>query len=527
MPLTKESAAVEKRKLDEASSLISRLQNRLVEGVGSRTEAEAIRQKIVSLGGVVSQDVMNNAVKALTVSRNSQKRVGSLMTQTSEQPGGVGCDSGYTPSKTVPETWEALARDRLQIIHSEEEALKAAQTQKEKELREAQRRDMIAKRREKELDEKLEKMEPSFALGNTAWDNFGRRDQTLAKERNNQAAKAELARELKSAATKEQEQRRQQRRDYKQQGLYDPDALPHDRIDPVTGKPLHTALPDKYLEKMRQDQNKEHDWASEVPSRTETLQRAMLGLSQPVDTQTSGISNVTSSSTMPTRAGLKHATKVQAYQERAKAEKEELKNMSKVHKTQEAQNQELFSKANSAANLAKHDAMVVEVHAKKIQDEMELRQRREGGMELPTADEVAHSKKGAFTSTKAIDYSPEDERIPYNAKGASYIDQFGIEDEARLRRDRKHVTPLTEEEKRKMEKEFYYKRNPHKRPLSPTVAAIIENEKAASAKKTTRTPKTAPKSEAPTHIQGKEDFERLSAEEMKINALPCYIKPLI
>lgn len=526
MPLTKESAAVEKRKLDEASSLVSRLQNRLVEGVGSRTEAEAIRQKIVSLGGTVSQDVMNNAVKAVAVSRTSQNRIGSLMAQTSEQAKDLGCSSEYTPSKAVPDTWEALTRDRLKIIHSEEEEVKAVQSQKEKDLKEAQRRDMIAKRKERELEEKLEKMEPSFALGNTAWDNFGRRDQTLAKERNNQAAKAELAKELKSAAIKEQEQRRQQRKDYRQQGLYDSDALPHDRIDPATGKPLHTALPDKYLERMKQEACKEHDWVPDIPSRTETLQRAMLGLNQPTDIQASGVSNSISSGAMQTRAGFKHTTKVQAYQERARAEKEELKNMSKVYKTQEIQNQNLFSKANSTANIARHDAMVAEVHTKKIQDELELRQRREGGMELPTADEVAHSKKGAFTSTKPVEYSPEDERIPYNAKGASYIDQFGIEDEARMRRDRKHVTPLTEEEKRKLEKEFYYKRNPHKRPLSPTVAAIIENEKALSANKATRNPvKAAPNLDVP--LQRKEDFERLNSEEMKINALPCYIKPLI
>lgn len=526
MPLTRESAAVEKRKLDEASSLVSRLHNRLVEGVGSRTEAEAIRQKIISLGGTVSQDVMNNAVKAHTVSRNTQKRVGSLINQTSEHAEDFGRDPGYTPSKAVPDTWEALTKDRMKIIHSEEAALKAAQSQKEKDLKEAQRRDMIAKRKERELDEKLERMEPSFALGNTAWDNFGRRDQVLASERNNQVARAELAKQLKSAATKEQEQRKQEKRDYKQQGLYDPDALPHDRIDPVTGKPLHTALPDKYLERMRLEMTKEHDWASEVPSRTETLQRAMLGLSQPIDTKGSGVSSSTSTGMMQTRTSIKHTTKVQAYQERAKAEKEELKTMSRISKAQEAQNQELFSKANSATGLARHDAMVAEVHTKKLQDEMELRQRREGGMELPTADEVAHSKKGAFTSTRAIDYSPEDEKIPYNAKGASYIDQFGIEDEARMRRDRRHVAPLTEEEKRKMDKEFYYKRNPHKRPLSPTVAAIIESEKAASAQKTTRNPvKNTPNSSVP--IKGKEDFEKLSSEEMKINALPCYIKPLI
>lgn len=526
MPLTRESAAVEKRKLDEASSLVSRLQNRLIEGVGSRTEAEAIRQKIISLGGTVSQDIMNSAVKVHTTSRNTQKRTGNLINQTNGQSEDFGCNSGYTPSKTVYDTWEALTKDRLKVLHSEEAALKAAQSQKEKDIKEEQRRDMIAKRKERELDEKLEKMEPSFALRNTAWDNFGRRDQVLENERNNQAAKAELAKQLKDAATLEQEQRKQQRKDYKRQGLYDPDALPHDRINPITGKPLHTALPDKYLERMQQEMTKEYDYASEVPSRTETLQRAMLGLSQPTDIKESNVNSSISTSMAQTRAGLKHATKVQAYQERARTEKEELKTMSKISKAQETQNQELFNKANSATSLAKHDAIVSEVHAKKLQDEMELRQRREGGMELPTADEVAHSKKCAFTSTKAIDYSPEDEKIPYNAKGASYIDQFGIADEARMRRDRRHVVPLTEEEKRKMDKEFYYRRNPHKRPLSPTVAAIIESEKAASAQKTTRTlVKSMPSSGAP--IQNKDDFGKLSSEEMKINALPCYIKPLI
>ncbi|TNJ27870.1 hypothetical protein GMRT_12678 [Giardia muris] len=514
MVLTRESAALAKRRMDEASSLINRLLHRLEEGVGSRAEAEAIRQKIVSLGGTVPPELMLTATHVAKPNSAS----GSRISQTSQEV------AGYHPSESKPSsapksqvkapasTWSDVTATRLAALQKQDEETQKAQAAKERELRAAQRRDIAAREAQRRMEEQIERLEPAFAMGNTAWDKLGEHDRAIAMEQRDIEAKRRMAAEQKHAAQEARTKRLEQRKDAKRSSAYEGDCLPHDRIDPTTGKVMHTALPDKYLSRAYGESKVV---APEPPNRTEALQNAMFGLV-----------GTTTQCTQGQTCDGKTMSKVQAYKERSLTGKQELKANREAMDAIAARNAAQFAKRNSAQGVAEHNERVCRIHQGLEDEERDIRKKREGGMDLPTADQVAHSKGVAYLTTAPVDFEPDAPVIPYNARGASYIDQIADGDEERRRRERLAVAPMTDLERQKIRRQEFYKRNPHRRPISPTTQAVIEDHKRYMEEQA-NSAKRKPNGVDHGRPSATEDEDRLNDEEFKINAVPSFVKPLV
>lgn len=461
-----------KRKMDEANTLEARLRRRLQQTT-SASEIKAIQAKLAELTGTFDESWARNAAPSRG---RAGEAAGEAALETAPEPAGAphesiagleredrdveaaalaspGASRGSRASRrgdpSVPSsvpasadtsrdlpssvTWGQLTQEKLRAQARYEELDAEKRRRMDEEYREAQKRDIEARAVQRRRQQAEDAQGGAIYGRGTAFDNLGRAslefDRRQAEQRERLAV--EQRQEYEEAQRRKAEEKRRQATEMAID--YDKLSIPTDRIDPATGKPKQSAIPDKYLQKIGSG-------AGPCPGKPGVLARHEAQRDEDLETM-----------------------RIAAKQSAVERQREE---------------QERARHFRSPDQIAERARLLQE---RADRDNEERRRRRFGGMEIPTDQEVTYGADHTshFRTMREVELAREAAKAGKDVAIAPDSSLGRIFDADAKRSAKAGVAPLSEQERRAKAREEYYRRHPERRALTEDEQRVLEEHEAA------------------------------------------------
>lgn len=494
---SKELIYQNKRKMDEASSLVQRLEGRLASGEASAAETRAIRAKLAELTGTFDRQVASMATASgmSSAQKNFKSRETQLSSCDAEQqhessvPGSSKKDPAHCVASKAGDSgmrWRDVLTEKqsAQAKHDQERLQKSMMI--DAEYREQQRRDISEAERRRDATLRHRPRSPRMYGENTTFDKIGAFDREYTRRQHE--LKSELLREQKSDYMDEQYRREQDQRRERSGYAIDPASsiIPSDRLD-ASGKPKTSAIPEKYM------QGRTFDNASlAAPGRKSLLKELKERRQEDAEM-------------------LSHTAALELErEERAKAEHAR------------------HFKGADAADRRVDTVMRSVEEAERLQNS-----QRYGSLRVPTDYEVEHGVDFSSHNRTFKDVQAARHAEPAFGEGC-FLDTIAANEKRRLEQVGPEVQALTPAEKKELARKEYIKRHPYAKGLTDyDIQVRMERETAqrddAEARRKDQEARRQYKEELDRHIALKHqmDEELLTPTERCMNTADRYIDPVV